>query len=252
MDERDESKCYYKGNVINPGDDVDKELLKGFCIGASFCDSQGKFVYAHKDCAEIFRVLQPGCIRQYSRDKCCSIGTVCGNVTKKKEKNINICVIHTHCLRFVIGLGEEVKKLATCTFEGKTYHEGERMYPSDPKHKCYLCYCENNYQNKPIEQNKNCVKVNCNIELLETDNIKNKCVPVYHKDVCCPYDWRCPTVDDAIKPGEGKNDQTSSLKCKFGKLEFEIGDTLSSGEKLCSKCKCNIPPMLDCLFTPDC
>lgn len=148
-------------------------------------------------------------------------------------------------------LGNEVKNLSTCEFEGKTYREGERMYPAD--HSCYKCLCKKGFENKPVRENKDCYQSSCNIELLDIDSIKRNCAPVYHKDSCCPYDWRCPKKGDAIIPGERKfNNQTGST-CKFGSLVFQIGDTLSSSsEHLCSKCSCESPPWLECAFTPGC
>jgi hypothetical protein len=146
--------------------------------------------------------------------------------------------------------GDEAKNLSTCVFEGKTYKEGERMFPNE--YDCYKCFCTKDFDHKPVPINKDCVKANCNIELLEAESIKNKCVPVYPKNVCCPYDWRCPSKNDAIIPGDRSLANDKSEKCKFGKLEFEIGDSLSPGENACSKCTCTTPPMLDCVFTPSC
>lgn len=81
LDTKDESKCHFKGKYIEPGESVDKLLLKSSCIGSAFCSSAGKFVHAHLDCAEFFGPpLQPGCVRQYSPDSCCSTGTVCGEL----------------------------------------------------------------------------------------------------------------------------------------------------------------------------
>lgn len=143
-------------------------------------------------------------------------------------------------------LGEETKKLSTCDFEGKMYKEGDRMQPED--FKCHKCVCTKTFENKPVLENKDCVKIDCNIELFETENIKQGCIPVYHTDSCCPYDWRCPTSNDAIIPADDKPDP-SNPKCKFGKLSLEIGDSLSKGESDCSKCKCLIPPIPTCVFT---
>lgn len=123
------------------------------------------------------------------------------------------------------------------------------MYPIN--HICHKCLCTNDFENKPVTQNKDCLRVECSLELKETDNIRNKCVPIYHPDSCCPYNWACPKSDDAIIPGN--NSQTSSsAKCKFGSLELNIGDVLSTKENNCFKCSCNVPPMLDCIFTPGC
>lgn len=146
-------------------------------------------------------------------------------------------------------LAEEAKKLATCEFEGKNYKEGERMQPQD--HKCHKCICTKDFENKPnIDENKDCVKISCNIELLEAETIRDGCIPSYHKDSCCPHSWRCPSKTDAIIPGnQNEPKDPNSPKCKFGKLTLEIGDSLSADEDSCSKCSCNNPPMADCTFT---
>jgi hypothetical protein len=136
-----------------------------------------------------------------------------------------------------------------CEFEGKTYREGERMYPTDSELTCYRCLCTNSFESAVgVTVNKDCQKLGCKMELAASDDIRKKCVPSYHTDVCCPYTWKCPSKNDAIIPGERKNDPTSP-KCKFGNLELEIGDTLALAEiNSCVKCTCDIPPMLSCRF----
>ena len=123
------------------------------------------------------------------------------------------------------------------------------MYPAN--NKCHKCLCTNDFENKPVEQNKDCERTECNLEILATDSIRNKCAPVYHPDSCCPYNWACPKSDDAIIPGN-KPQARLSPKCKFGSLELNIGDALSTKENNCFKCSCNVPPILDCIFTPGC
>lgn len=115
--------------------------------------------------------------------------------------------------------------------------------------KCHKCVCSSDFDaTKPVPENKDCVKINCNIELFDIDNVKDGCIPIYHKDSCCPYDWRCPSSNDAIIPGDDKPDPASP-KCRFGKLTLELGDSLSKGESDCSKCSCHTPPFADCVFT---
>lgn len=81
LDARDSSKCYYQGKVLNDRENIERETLGSACIGAASCTSSGTFIHAHIDCAEFFGPpLQEGCIRQYSRDHCCSVGTVCGEL----------------------------------------------------------------------------------------------------------------------------------------------------------------------------
>jgi hypothetical protein len=157
---------------------------------------------------------------------------------------------HLFSLLCVRNLGDDAERLATCRFEGKTYRAGERMYSS--VHKCHQCLCTADFVNvKNMTANKDCFKVNCNIELREVENIGNECVPVYHSGVCCPYDWRCPHRYDAIVPGNERQEKTSP-KCKFGNLEFNVGDRLSVRETECSNCTCLVPPMLSCTYSHEC
>lgn len=144
---------------------------------------------------------------------------------------------------------DEVNKLATCEFEGRTYREGQRMFPDGDT--CWKCFCTKDFENKSFELNKDCIKNDCNIELDEMTSVRKGCIPMYHKDICCPYDWRCPSEKDGIIP-TNKEPNDKSLKCKFGKLELNIGDALSKGENRCSKCICTTPPMVDCIAMSDC
>lgn len=116
--------------------------------------------------------------------------------------------------------------------------------------KCHKCICTKNFENKPVAENKDCVKIDCHIELFEIVNVRKGCIPMYHKDSCCPYDWRCPEANDAIIPAnqDAKSDP-SDPKCMFGKLRLDVGDSLSRSEGGCSKCSCRVPPFVDCLFT---
>lgn len=84
-------------------------------------------------------------------------------------KSINKCLIFP---------GEDLNALAKCEFNGQTYYEGQRI---DAESKCYSCFCEKGFENKPVEQNKHCHKINCNIELHYSARILKGCVPVYYK-----------------------------------------------------------------------
>lgn len=148
-----------------------------------------------------------------------------------------------------VSLGENSTKLATCDFEGKSYKEGERMQPQD--HLCHRCICKSGFdKTKPVPENDACIKISCDIELYETDSVKDGCIPSYHTDSCCPYTWRCPTKSDAMIPAnQEKPKDADSPKCKFGNLLLEIGDSLSKDENGCSKCTCKQPPLVECVFT---
>jgi hypothetical protein len=153
--------------------------------------------------------------------------------------------LNTHIQCFV---GGGVEKLSSCKFEGRIYREGEKMWSQ--QFKCHNCVCNKDFKNasslSSINENKSCTKKRCFIEIFEMQNVRRYCAPIYHKDNCCPHNWRCPTLNDGIIPGGNSKE---SSKCKFGNLQLNIGDSLSSSSEHCSKCSCNIPPFVDCIFT---
>ena len=124
------------------------------------------------------------------------------------------------------------------------------MYPEGAS-SCYKCLCTKDFQNTTVEQNANCHRIDCGIELQDYEDYSDGCIPIYHSESCCPYGWRCPTNDDTIITAPTP-DANSTLQCKFGKLTLNIGDKLSAGENGCSTCTCSIPPMVHCKFQPGC
>lgn len=86
---------------------------------------------------------------------------------------------------------DKLKELTKCELEGKTYTEGEKMYPEDAS--CHTCLCTKDFNSSvPIESNQNCKKVDCGIELRNLNRLQSGCVPVYFgASDCCPIDYRC-------------------------------------------------------------
>lgn len=138
-------------------------------------------------------------------------------------------------------IDDDINKLATCEYDGKTFREGERFYP---KNHCFKCFCTKNFNNKiAIEKNKDCYKIDCGIGLTKTRRLAEGCIPVYIKtDDCCPVGWRCPGEKHMNVPPT-KSDV--STMCKFGNMYMKVGESLGLGEKL--NCTCKIPPMLHCI-----
>ena len=91
LDARDMKKCHFKGKAYSTGDKVDDLLLSGSCDEACRCEDQ-KFECEHINCDERFGPqLELGCVRKYSNEKCCSIGTVCGNLKFLYHTNLAVC-----------------------------------------------------------------------------------------------------------------------------------------------------------------
>lgn len=89
--------------------------------------------------------------------------------------------------------GTEDTKLSKCRFYGQTYNYGEKFVPQAYYSACYQCICDENFDNETyVEQNKNCKKMDCGLELRYLDELKNGCIPIYFKDTkCCPIGFRC-------------------------------------------------------------
>lgn len=137
---------------------------------------------------------------------------------------------------------DDINKLATCDFEGRTYREGERMFP---KQKCYKCFCSKTFNEKtPLANNKDCYKIDCGIALTKTVRLSEGCIPVYIKtDDCCPVGWRCP----GDKHMKGSVDGDTNDKCRFGNMMLKVGESLDLGGDNCQDCTCRLPPMLHCI-----
>lgn len=148
-------------------------------------------------------------------------------------------------------LGEDLSKLEKCQFKGKSYYEGQRI---DTDRSCYSCICGKGWEDKPIEENKHCHKINCNIEVHYYKRMMEGCVPIYYQtDDCCPIQWRCPDNTTIVIPDSSRKatESEESLKCSFGNLKMNLGDFLSPENDYdqCTLCGCKVPPYPHCIKT---
>lgn len=122
LESRDRAKCYYKGSTLKVGESVDASLLKGSCVGLCDC-AENRFICALKSCAENFGPhLEPGCVRQYSSDECCSTGVVCGNLVTGSFEDDLISIILVvfqvatqQSWRLAISRAKHTKKASACS-----------------------------------------------------------------------------------------------------------------------------------------
>jgi len=229
----DSSKCHYKGRSYNISENV-MDSDSPPCSQACHCSggydgSKPSFRCASVDCPENFGFEpEPGCMLQYSLDKCCHASKICGE--------------------------DKVKELAKCELEGRTYTEGEKMYPDSAS--CHTCLCTKDFNNSiSIDSNKNCKKVDCGIELRNLYRLQSGCVPVYFgSSDCCPIDFRCPSSKDEVMPFEGRADLevVPEKTCKYGDHNLHIGQSLNSLEDKCVECSCKQPPMVECVKKSNC
>lgn len=78
-----------------------------------------------------------------------------------------------------------------CWYNNDRFYKGQIIYPS--QYPCYRCLCNETFDNSTkINDNRNCKKIECGIELLHLTDIQNGCVPLYYgTERCCPIDYRC-------------------------------------------------------------
>lgn len=226
MKSRDTNKCYYKDEVYEIRENLKPSQLAGTCNGNCICSEPrdgrpAEFVCANIDCPDFFHGNDPSrkCIKQYDHEHCCAIKTLCGNDTEV---------------------------LAKCEFENATYREGQKMYPKDL---CYSCLCTKDYNSSiPVKENPNCNKIDCGITLRNTGRLSEGCIPVYYKkETCCPIGWRCPGEKHQKSNENFTRRSETEATCKFGKMEFNIGDKLHVEDGNCHVCMCSVPPMLHCI-----
>lgn len=78
--------------------------------------------------------------------------------------------------------------MTKCYVEGKEYFKGEIMLSE-----CHNCICAEGFDNSTISNNNHdCEKHQCNIEVYHSDQLNNGCIPIFHeKSNCCPFGYRC-------------------------------------------------------------
>ena len=131
--------------------------------------------------------------------------------------------------------------LASCNFEGKEYTEGEKFFPDNS---CHECVCTNDFEDIPVEQNKNCKPIECEIDLHIVKKIISGCAPVYSEDKCCPHYWQCLRDNDDVRNISNKSGET----IEFGRLILQDEDQINVDSKKICTC---LPPMIQCKHLTD-
>jgi len=149
----------------------------------------------------------------------------------------------------------DLKKLATCEVEGKKYYEGQKIYSKEDR---FECICTKDFDSSKLfflfqqAENEHCRKISCNMEIRYSDEFADGCIPTFFDNAGrCSHRWRCPEETDTII-SFAKSVPFPDLKCKFGKLEMNIGDVLSPKKRYpdsCTTCTCELPPTPHCIQT---
>lgn len=156
------NKCRLKGRSFDVGQNIPSDVV-AMCKADCMCGSDLNVECADVECPEDDDD-DPDSIDQYSDLKqCCSTMRTLFN---------------------------KIDTLSKCHVEGRSYYEGQRIYPESDS--CFMCLCTQNFDNSTLfASNSNCVKIDCGIEH-DLHRIRAGCVPVYYKTpTCCPIDMRC-------------------------------------------------------------
>ncbi|PNF27759.1 hypothetical protein B7P43_G12788 [Cryptotermes secundus] len=222
---RDSQKCYYKGVAYEVNSEVSPDATNPCTVGCR-CNSLGsrsQLTCVNVECPELFQepLSDSNCFHQHTLDECCSTNTYCPNNTETQQ----------------------MSPLYECQYGGRTYREGQVIYPEDAP--CKKCICQNGFNG--TLSGPWCEEISCGIELHYSRQISDGCVPVYYGTTgCCPIDWRCPDVNDSVVTSVNATSKTAEHKCQFGQLELRVGDKLSSTSNICVECSCEVPPLVSC------
>ncbi|XP_044021319.1 uncharacterized protein LOC122861174 isoform X2 [Aphidius gifuensis] len=218
-------KCYVNGHEYNIGDKLKDEDANPCDIGCS-CrvghDGIATFNCAVVDC--FHGPIKPGCYLKNSPLNCCP--------------------------------GEEVCRKSSTMI----YKDGEYFQIDDNDKNCV---CQPEYKGENIEPF--CASPKrpyCDPQFRHAGDVKNNCVPVYYStqspQSSCSVFSRCQNKNDTIiknkQPKENTGDNSNDLKCNFGNMTLDLGDSLNQAtdyNSVCVKCICEIPPVLTCQRLPD-
>ncbi|XP_050537078.1 uncharacterized protein LOC126903119 [Daktulosphaira vitifoliae] len=224
------NKCYFNGNVYEPSAKLsEKDSALSPCLASCTCNkveyynhSITHFVCANVECPSSFNIIEDNCYYQYEKDLCCEVNQICHGPNEKS-------------------------KAYQCTYDGKTYNEGQRFYADND---WMECVCSPKFDGKI--DNRFCRRVRCNYEILYMDNIKAKNAPVFFENTdSCPIEWLSSLYDTAkLENWNTKN--SSGLKCSYGDTEVALGqkvtfDSHLNDDAYKTTCSCQVPPLVTCI-----
>lgn len=243
--EEKNNTCLFRGREIPVNQEIPNDLIYGNCRIGCFCrgglpsaekldklikgesvDVGGQFKCESLDCPEFFgqKPLERGCYRTYELNHCCAGGVLCDT----PESHVGKCQISPDT----------------------TVLEGQQFYPPNT---CMKCVCPKNFNGKFEEPH--CERIKCAAQVRNQKDIIDHCAPFYtasEKDpLCCPSEWICPSENDKISTINPKADQSSDLRCKFGKTLLKLGEGFETkltvwNKERKAKCECILPPFATC------
>ncbi|XP_037802014.1 kielin/chordin-like protein [Penaeus monodon] len=217
---QDSTRCFYRGSFYQPGEEVP---VGNACLGTCHCVVDAlPDIKCQIECQDMDQP-GPGCRHLFKPGACCPYAQDCEE-EKKSPRD----------------LGDTV----TCSWENKTYLEGDRMTSFDLP--CQACVCTSAFTNAA---GYGCYNVDCGLERY-ISKLQSGCTPIYSEKKCCPTDWLCPgdprISRSSISKAIQKQIAPTQSTCRLGDLTIEIGSKVKiRGRQVI--CRCVTPPDLTCV-----
>ncbi|CAL4091237.1 unnamed protein product, partial [Meganyctiphanes norvegica] len=131
-----------------------------------------------------------------------------------------------------------------CSWNNKTYEEGQYMDFDEDEYACHTCTCQKNFTGPMGE---GCKRIRCGHSGI---NARSDCAWLYHKSSCCPFGSICDS-DPKILSIPNTSTDSSDLTCTLGKFTRSVGESLEN-EDCRINCTCLTPPEFTCVETRNC
>ncbi|CAG2105395.1 unnamed protein product [Medioppia subpectinata] len=128
-----------------------------------------------------------------------------------------------------------------CTYGGRQYRRGERIYPDEDN--CKICHCDEHWDDSNPLNTLSCHQHQCKLQL--NRDFAQGCLPIYHEGSCCPIEYKCPQTSEtrgvlSIYSGQDLKE------CWFDGRNYTVGQQLVTGNP-CVSCECKAPPDFTCV-----
>ncbi|CAG4980924.1 unnamed protein product [Parnassius apollo] len=219
--------CYYNFQHYGEGDRI---MTNEPCLN---CTCHNRMLMCYLRVCPFTKAIGQDCTVEKRADQCCPIVT-CPDVPVDLLTSTSTSSPAEYG---ATGIGKQDKY--GCSINGRYFPEGSKVPPT-PNKPCEHCYC--------IRNMTTCVMQECTLHV-------DGCIPIYHKDVCCPVRYSCdhpedeiPLLDDmttTVRPTPGFLLTTTTLEpvtqasqdCVHDDQIFADGALLKT-EKACEHCYC--------------
>ncbi|XP_014370413.2 mucin-3A [Papilio machaon] len=163
--------CYYNFQHYGEGDRI---MTNEPCLN---CTCHNRMLMCYLRVCPFTKPIGQDCTVEKRADQCCPIVT-CPDVPVDLLTSTSTSSPAEYG---ATGVGHQDKY--GCSINGRYFPEGSKVPPT-PNKPCEHCYC--------IRNMTTCVMQECTLHV-------DGCVPIYHKDVCCPVRYSCDHPEDDIK-----------------------------------------------------